>query len=59
MIPIQLQLSPALLAHFSCRYLDFISLVQAGVISRAVANDWCQQIWHHIHAIYYSEAKAA
>lgn len=59
MTPLQLQLSPALLRHFACRYLDFIALVQAGVISRAVANDWCQQIWKHIHATYYSEAKAA
>jgi hypothetical protein len=59
MTPIQLQLSPALLRHFACPYLDFIALVQAGVISRPVANVWCRQIWSYIYATYYSEAKAA
>jgi high-affinity Fe2+/Pb2+ permease len=54
-----LTLSPALLEHFSGHYLQFITLVQAGVISRATANDWSRTIWLHIYATYYSQAKAA
>ena len=54
-----MRLSPALLDHFSRNYQDFIALIQSGVINRAVAHDWCQQIWLHIYQQFYSEAKAA
>ncbi len=54
-----MKLSPALLDHFSRNYLEFMALVQAGVISRATACDWCRQIWLHIYEQFYCEAKAA
>ncbi len=54
-----MNLSPALLEHFSRNYMEFIALVQAGVISRATASNWCRQIWLHIYGQFYCEAKAA
>jgi hypothetical protein len=55
-----MSLSPALLRHFANHYMDFIALVQAGVISREVAGQWCSEIWRFIYTTNYSlEAKAA
>jgi hypothetical protein len=54
-----MKLSPTLLAHFANNYLEFIALVQAGVISRSVADQWCSEIWSFVYTTYYSQASKA
>lgn len=45
-----------LTAYFADHYLEFIALVQAGVISRSVADQWVEEIWNYIYATYYNKA---
>lgn len=52
-----MNLSPALLEHFSRNYMEFIALTKH--IERATAYAWCNQIWNYIYLTYYCKAKAA